>query len=140
ENFSRSADDGTISAEVVEQTRDQVMDLMKQALKPEFLNRVDEIIMFTPLTKDDIRSIVKMQLSSLRGMLQHNGVELEVTPAAVEWLADNGYDPMFGARPVKRTIQRYVVNDLSKQILAGNVNREKPIVIDSSDGELKYKN
>ncbi len=140
ENFAAAFEGGGVSPAVVEQTREQVMEMMKQRLKPEFLNRVDEIIMFTPLTRDDIRSIVRIQIGALCSMLDKNGVKLHVSDTAVEWLTDNGYDPMFGARPVKRTIQRHIVNDLSKQILAGAVNREHPIVIDCRNGELTFQN
>ncbi len=140
ENFSKAYEGGRIPDEVVDKTKGEVMEMLKKTLKPEFLNRIDEIIMFSPLTRDDIGSIVKMQIGSLHSMLAQNNIDLEVTDSAIQWLADNGYDPMFGARPVKRTIQRYVVNDLSKQILAGTVNREKPIVIDCQDGRLVYRN
>ena len=125
---------------MVEKTREQVIDLMKQSLKPEFLNRIDEIVMFTPLTRKDVIRIVGIQIGIIGRMLKENGIALEVTGKAQEWLADQGYDPMFGARPVKRAIQNYVVNDLSKQILAGKVNREKPIVIDADANGLTYKN
>ena len=121
-------------------SRDNVVDMLKQTLKPEFLNRIDEIVMFTPLTKEDVFRIVGIQVRSLTKMLAANGIELEVTPAAQEWLARRGYDPMYGARPVKRTIQRYIVNDLSKKILAGEVEKERPIVIDATAEALTYDN
>ncbi len=140
ENFSKGYDGTKIPQEVVDRTRNEVVDMLKQTLKPEFLNRIDEIVMFTPLTRDDVYRIVGMQIRSLAGMLASNGIELQVTPAAQEWLADHGYDPMYGARPVKRTIQRYVVNDLSRKILAGDVERERPIVIDVAGDSLSYSN
>ena len=130
----------TIPQEVIDRTRDNVVDMLKQTLKPEFLNRIDEIVMFTPLTKEDVFRIVGIQVRSLTKMLAANGIELEVTPAAQEWLARRGYDPMYGARPVKRTIQRYIVNDLSKKILAGEVEKERPIVIDATAEALTYDN
>ncbi len=141
DNFTAAENkEGEIPSEVVEKTREQVIDLMKQSLKPEFLNRIDEIVMFTPLTRKDVIRIVGIQIGIIGRMLKENGIALEVTGKAQEWLADQGYDPMFGARPVKRAIQNYVVNDLSKQILAGKVNREKPIVIDADANGLTYKN
>ena len=117
-----------------------IMDMLKQTLKPEFLNRIDEIVMFTPLTKENVYEIVGIQIRSLTKMLAENGIELQVTPKAQEWLARQGYDPMYGARPVKRTIQRYIVNDLSKKILAGDVEKERPIVIDAANDTLTYRN
>jgi ATP-dependent Clp protease ATP-binding subunit ClpB len=140
ENFSKGYDGETIPQEVIDRTRDNVVDMLKQTLKPEFLNRIDEIVMFTPLTKEDVFRIVGIQVRSLTKMLAANGIELEVTPAAQEWLARRGYDPMYGARPVKRTIQRYIVNDLSKKILAGEVEKERPIVIDATAEALTYDN
>ncbi len=140
ENFSKGYDGETIPQEVIDRTRDNVVDMLKQTLKPEFLNRVDEIVMFTPLTKEDVFRIVGIQVRSLTKMLAANGIELEVTPAAQEWLARRGYDPVYGARPGKRTIQRYIVNDLSKKILAGEVEKERPIVIDATAEALTYDN
>ncbi len=141
ENFSKgAAADGTVSAETVEQTRRDVIELLKQQLKPEFLNRIDEIVMFEPLTQHDIEKIVEMQMNTIRKMLAHNGISLDYSEAAKRWIAAAGYDAMFGARPVKRVIQREVVNELSKRILSGDVNREKPISIDEKDGALTFAN
>ena len=140
ENFSRDFDGKKIPEEVVERTRREVIDLLKQQLKPEFLNRIDEIVMFEPLTRRDIERIVDIQLGIVRKMLEENGIRLEYTDAARKWIANAGYDPLYGARPVKRTIQRYVVNDLSKRILAGEVDRSKPISIDADDKGLTFKN
>ena len=141
ENFSKgAAADGTVSAETVECTRRDVIELLKQQLKPEFLNRIDEIVMFEPLTQHDIEKIVDMQMNTIRKMLAHNGISLDYTERAKRWIAAAGYDAMFGARPVKRVIQREVVNELSKRILAGDVNREKPISIDEKDGALTFAN
>ena len=140
ENFSEAFDGKKLAPEVIEKTRREVIDLLKQQLKPEFLNRIDEIVMFEPLTRRDIERIVDIQLGIVRKMLEENGIRLEYTDAARKWIADAGYDPLYGARPVKRTIQRYVVNDLSKRILAGEVDRSKPISIDADDKGLTFKN
>ena len=141
DNFSKAAKpDGTVAPEVLEQTRRDVIDLLKQQLKPEFLNRIDEIVMFEPLTQKDIEKIVDIQMGTIRRMLSQNGITLDYTERAKKWIASAGYDAMFGARPVKRVIQREVVNELSKRILAGDVNREKPISIDEQDGKLTFAN
>ena len=140
ENFSEAFDGKKLVPEVIEKTRREVIDLLKQQLKPEFLNRIDEIVMFEPLTRRDIERIVDIQLGIVRKMLEENGIRLEYTDAARKWIANAGYDPLYGARPVKRTIQRYVVNDLSKRILAGEVDRSKPISIDADDKGLTFKN
>ena len=124
---------------MVERTRREVIDLLKQQLKPEFLNRIDEIVMFEPLTRREIERIVDIQLGIVRRMLAENGIRLEYSDKAREWIASAGYDPLYGARPVKRTIQRYVVNDLSKRILAGDVDRSKPIAIDATDEGLTFR-
>ena len=140
ENFSAAFDGEKLSADVVERTRRDVVEMLKMHLKPEFLNRIDEIVMFEPLTRHDIEQIVDIQMGIIRRMLSENGITLDYTPAAKRLIAQMGYDPLFGARPVKRVIQREVVNDLSKRILAGEVNREKPILIDASDEKLKFTN
>ena len=139
ENFA-NFDGNKVPAEVLERTRREVIDLMKQQLKPEFLNRIDEIVMFEPLTRHDIERIVDLQLGSVRKLLAENNIRLEYTAKAREWIATAGYDPLYGARPVKRTIQRYVVNDLSKRILAGEVDRSKPISIDADANGLTFSN
>ncbi len=126
--------------EVVEKTKAQVLDMLKQTIRPEFLNRIDETIMFTPLNRAEIEEIVGLQVKSVSKMLATNGITLTVTPAALSLLADEGYDPEFGARPVKRVIHRLVLNRLSKDILAQTVDKSKPIVIDAVDGELKFTN
>ncbi len=126
--------------EVVSRTKEDVLDMLKQKIRPEFLNRIDEIVMFTPLDKKEIQEIVDIQVRSVRKMLAANGVELNITREALELLAEDGYDPEFGARPVKRTIQRLVLNQLSKDILAQKVDREHPIVIDREGDELVFKN
>ena len=140
ENFAEAFNGEKLAPEVVEKTRRDVIDLLKQQLKPEFLNRIDEIVIFEPLTRKDIERIVDIQLGVVRRMLAENGIRLEYSEKAREWIAAAGYDPLYGARPVKRTIQRYVVNDLSKRILAGDVNREQPIRIDADDKGLTFAN
>lgn len=126
--------------DIISRTKQDVMDRLKQIIRPEFLNRIDETVMFTPLSKKEILEIVELQVRSVKKMLQTNGITLEVTPAALDLLAEDGYDPEFGARPVKRTIQRLVLNQLSKDILAQKVDREHPITIDVRDGELVFVN
>ena len=140
ENFAEAFNGKKLPEEVVERTRLAVIDLLKQQLKPEFLNRIDEIVMFEPLTHKDIERIVDIQLGIVRKMLSENGIRLEYSDKAREWIAAAGYDPLYGARPVKRVIQRYVVNDLSKRILAGEVDRSKPISIDADDKGLTFAN
>ncbi|MCD7933066.1 MAG: ATP-dependent chaperone ClpB [Tannerellaceae bacterium] len=126
--------------EVMDKTKVQVLELLKKTIRPEFLNRIDEIIMFTPLNEQEIRKIVKLQLDILKGMLDKNGIELNFTPEALTFIAEEGYDPQFGARPVKRVIQKYVLNELSKELLAGHINKNHPITIDIENGELVFKN
>ena len=140
ENFAEAFNGKKLPEEVVERTRLAVIDLLKQQLKPEFLNRIDEIVMFEPLTHKDIERIVDIQLGIVRKMLSENGIRLEYSDKAREWIAAAGYDPLYGARPVKRVIQRYVVNDLSKRILAGEVDRSKPISIDAGKDGLTFAN
>ena len=126
--------------DIIARTKQDVMDRLKQIIRPEFLNRIDETVMFTPLSKKEILEIVELQVRSVKKMLQTNGITLEVTPAALDLLAEDGYDPEFGARPVKRTIQRLVLNQLSKDILAQKVDREHPITIDVRDDQLVFVN
>lgn len=126
--------------EVLDETRQRVMDMLKQTIRPEFLNRIDETIMFLPLTKEQIAEVVRLQMRSVGRMLAEQGFKIDVSDEAISLLADLGYDPEFGARPVKRAIQRYVLNDLSKKILAEEVNRDKPILIDALDGKLVFRN
>lgn len=126
--------------EVIDTTRNLVFELLKKQMRPEFLNRIDEIIMFTPLDEAQIAQIVTMQMQNVAKMLAKNGIELHTTTAAIEVLAQTGYNPEFGARPVKRAIQEMVLNQLSKTIIAQQVNRDKPIVIDAENGELIFKN
>jgi len=116
--------------EVFERTRQQVFDLLKESIRPEFINRVDEIIMFTPLSHHEIKQIVMLQFNRIKDMLAQNGVKLEISEAAVEWITNAGFDPVYGARPIKRVMQKYILNELSKQILAGSIDRDKTITVD----------
>ena len=127
-------------AQVIEKTKEQLFALLQQTLRPEFLNRVDELIMFTPLTKEQIKEIVRMQMRNLEKMLNLESTQLEVTEKAIDWLAENGYDPQFGARPVKRVIQRMVLNELSKLILSGNISKEGHLRIDFNGKHLVFEN
>ena len=126
--------------EVIDKAKVAVMDMLKKTIRPEFLNRIDETIMFLPLTKEQIGGVVRLQLERVKDMLEPQGIELQWTDPAINYLSDVGYDPEFGARPVKRAIQRYVLNDLSKSLLAGTVNRDKPVVIDCFGEGLVFRN
>ena len=125
---------------VIADTKAKVMDMLKKTIRPEFLNRIDETIMFLPLTREEIAQVVTLQMNAVRKMLESQGFNISITPAAINYLADEGYDPEFGARPVKRAIQRCVLNDLSRKILADEVSREKPIVIDAEEQHLVFRN
>ena len=138
ENFSKMTEENRL--EVTEKTKMQVLDMLKQTIRPEFLNRIDETIMFTPLNQKEIEEIVGLQIRSVQKMLSANGVELKVSPAAMRYLAEEGYDPEFGARPVKRAIHRLVLNRLSKDILAQKVDKDRPIVIDVHGEDLIFTN
>ena len=126
--------------EVIDKAKVAVMDMLKKTIRPEFLNRIDETIMFLPLTKEQIGDVVRLQLERVKDMLEPQGIELQWTDPAINYLSDVGYDPEFGARPVKRAIQRYVLNDLSKSLLAGTVNRDKPVIIDCFGEGLVFRN
>lgn len=138
ENFEKMTDAN--KGEVIEKTKNQVLDMLKSNIRPEFLNRIDEIIMFTPLSKKEIQQIVALQINAVKRTLEKNGIELNITDKAVDLLADEGYDPEFGARPVKRVIQREILNRLSKDILAGNVDKDRSITIDASGEEFIFRN
>jgi ATP-dependent Clp protease ATP-binding subunit ClpB len=138
ENFEKLTPEN--KDEVVETTKKQVLEMLKQTIRPEFLNRIDETIMFTPLTEKEIEQIVVLQFNGIKKMLATNGITLEITPAAVHYIAEEGYDPEFGARPVKRVIHRLVLNRLSKDILAQKVDKERPIIIDAKNDELVFSN
>ncbi|GAB1373204.1 ATP-dependent chaperone ClpB [Bacteroidales bacterium] len=126
--------------ELLEKTRAEVMELLKNNVRPEFLNRIDEIIMFHPLTKSDIREIVKMQLEGISAMMQEKGLRLEYSEYAMEYLCSKGYDPAYGARPVKRVLQKELVNELAKEILKGGLNKDKPVIVDYFDDILVFRN
>jgi ATP-dependent Clp protease ATP-binding subunit ClpB len=126
--------------EVVENTKREVLDLLKQTIRPEFLNRIDEVIMFQPLLLKDIREIIRIQLTDLKGQLAKSGVILEFTDYALDYLAENGFDPQFGARPLKRLIQKQIVNQLSKKLLSGTIDKTKPVLVDVFDGTVVFRN
>ena len=134
------ANGGDVTTEVVEQTRREVVEMLKRELKPEFLNRVDEIVMFEPLSEKNIAEIVDIQLAKVYKMLKDVGVEMRVTDNARRWIAHAGFDVAYGARPVKRVIQREVVNELSKRILAAIIDKSKPIIIDVAKDKLSFSN
>ena len=138
ENFERMT--AANRPQVIAETKTQVLDLLKKSIRPEFLNRIDEVIMFTPLDESEIRRIVDLQLKNVQKMLAANGIALQFTDQAVTYLAEKGYDPQFGARPVKRVIQDLVLNRLSKEILGGKIHRERPVVVGFDGGELHFKN
>jgi len=126
--------------QVVENTKAQVLDLLRQTIRPEFLNRIDEVIMFQPLMINDIREIIRIQLNDLKEQLAKNGVILQFTDYALEFLAENGFDPQFGARPLKRLIQKRIVNELSKKLLSGSIDKSKPVLVDVFDGTVVFRN
>jgi ATP-dependent Clp protease ATP-binding subunit ClpB len=126
--------------EVVEKTRLEVLNLLRQTIRPEFLNRIDEVIMFQPLLKSEIKGIIKIQLDSLRELVAKNGIDLRFGDYAIDYLAENGFDPQFGARPLKRLIQKEIVNKLSKRILAGDIDKSHPVLVDVFDGTVVFRN
>ena len=126
--------------QVVEETKAEVMNMLKKTIRPEFLNRIDETIMFQPLNKNEIEQIVRLQINGIKKMLEENGVTLQMSDQAVDFIATAGYDPEFGARPVKRAIQRYLLNDLSKKLLSQEVDRTKPIIVERSSEGLIFRN
>jgi len=125
---------------VAEKAKVEVMNLLKQTIRPEFLNRVDEIIMFQPLKKRELKKIIEIQLRSIQHLVKENQIELSYTPYTLDYLSENGFDPQFGARPLKRLIQREIVNQLSKRILAGDIDKTKPVIIDVFDGLVVFRN
>ena len=126
--------------EVIEKTKEAVLNMLKQTIRPEFLNRIDETIMFTPLSEKEIEEIVSLQIDNIKKMLEKNGVTLEITPKALGLIAAEGYDPEFGARPVKRVIHRLILNQLSKDLLAQKVDRSKPIIVDTENDQIVFRN
>ncbi len=138
ENFQGISDSNI--GEIMERTREQLLDLLKKTIRPEFLNRIDETIIFTPLSRDDIREITRLQFKRIADRLDKQGVEVKITDKAIDWIGVAGYDPQYGARPVKRLLQKYILNELSKKILEGKITKGKPIVIDVVNDELVFTN
>ncbi|HZH01557.1 MAG TPA: type VI secretion system ATPase TssH, partial [Flavisolibacter sp.] len=126
--------------DVLERTKAEVMNRLKETIRPEFLNRVDEIILFQPLMRKEIRGIIRIQLENLKQLVAENGIELQFSEYLLDYLAENGFDPQFGARPLKRLIQKEIVNGLSKKILAGQVDKSHPVLVDVFDGVVIFRN
>jgi ATP-dependent Clp protease ATP-binding subunit ClpB len=126
--------------EVVARTKNQLFELLKQTIRPEFLNRIDELIMFTPLSREELKDIVKLQFKQVQQTLEEMGIHLEASDEALDWLAQLGYDPQFGARPLKRVIQKRILNELSKDILAGKVDKESKIKLDVFENQFVFLN
>jgi ATP-dependent Clp protease ATP-binding subunit ClpB len=126
--------------EVTRKAKGEVMNLLRQTIRPEFLNRVDEIIMFSPLMKKQIMGIVQIQLAELQKMVRENGIDLQYSDYLLEFLSEQGYDPQFGARPLKRLIQKQIINSLSKRILAGDIDKTKKVLVDVFDGVVVFRN
>jgi ATP-dependent Clp protease ATP-binding subunit ClpB len=141
DNFEKIKEDDPEGREkIIDKTKEEVLELLKKTIRPEFLNRIDDIIMFTPLSFSEVREIVVHQLDKVKNTLAENGIALDFTSMAIDFLAKEGYDPQFGARPVKRVIQRLVLNELSKELLGGKIDKDHPITIDSDSNELLFKN
>ena len=138
ENFERVNESN--KEEVVESTKVEVMSLLRQTIRPEFLNRIDEVIMFQPLMKKEIKGIIRIQLDNLKELVAKSGIQLEFSDYALDYLAENGYDPQFGARPLKRLIQKQIINQLSKRILSGDIDKIKPVLVDVFDGVVVFRN
>jgi ATP-dependent Clp protease ATP-binding subunit ClpB len=138
ENFEKVNENN--KEEVVESTKAEVISLLRQTIRPEFLNRIDEVIMFQPLMKKEIKGIISIQLNSLKELVAKSGIQLEFGDYALDYLAENGYDPQFGARPLKRLIQKEIINQLSKRILAGDIDKTKPVLVDVFDGVVVFRN
>ena len=138
ENFEKV--DESNKEQVVESTKAEVISLLRQTIRPEFLNRIDEVIMFQPLMKKEIKGIIGIQLDNLKELVAKNGIQLEFSDYALDFLAENGYDPQFGARPLKRLIQKEIINQLSKRILAGDIDKAKPVLVDVFDGVVVFRN
>lgn len=138
ENFEKVNEDNIET--VVDSTKAEVMELLKKTIRPELLNRIDEIIMFQPLMRKEIKGIIQIQLNGLKKLVAQNGIQLEFSEYALDYLAEFGYDPQFGARPLKRLIQKQIVNQLSKRILAGDIDKQKPVLVDVFDGNVVFRN
>ena len=126
--------------EIIERTRIDVIEVLKASVRPEFLNRIDETIIFHPLTKENVRDILKLQIKGVQEIMEEKGLKLEFSRYAMDYLCSKGYDPSYGARPVKRLLQRELVNELAKAILEGRLNKEKPIIVDYFDDMLVFRN
>src|SRR5690606_13010757 len=138
ENFSRL--DDMNKDEVIAKTKDEVFELLQKSMRPEFLNRIDEVIMFTPLIRDEIGDIVRMQFQRVQRQLSEQNISLSASEDAIDWLGQLGYDPVYGARPLKRVIQKRILNELSKEILAGKVSKDSVIQLDVFDGQFVFLN
>lgn len=125
---------------VVEKTKVEVMNRLRETIRPEFLNRVDEIILFQPLMRTEIKGIIQIQLDNLKELVAKNGIELQFSNYLIDYLVENGFDPQFGARPLKRLIQKEIVNQLSKKILAGSIDKSHPVLVDVFDGVVVFRN
>jgi ATP-dependent Clp protease ATP-binding subunit ClpB len=135
-NFDMKDKESTLA-----KTKNEVFELLRRTMRPEFLNRIDETVMFLPLDRKNIHQIVKIQFKQIADLMyKNNGIELEATPQAIDWLSELGYDPQFGARPLKRVLQRKVLNELSKMILGGTVDKEKKILVDAIDHQVIFRN
>ena len=137
-NFKKLDDENR--DEVIAKTKNELFELLKQTIRPEFLNRIDELIMFTPLNRSEIRNIVDLQFKHVQETLAEMGVEIEASVEALDWLAELGYDPQFGARPLKRVIQKRILNELSKEILAGKIDKDSKIKLDTFDNKFVFLN
>lgn len=126
--------------EATEKSKTEVMNLLRSTIRPEFLNRVDDIIMFHPLLRKEIKNIINIQLNQLKKLVESSGIHLHFTDYTVDYLAENGFDPQFGARPLKRLIQKEIVNNLSKRILAGDIDRDQNVLVDVFDGVVVFRN
>ena len=138
ENFKGLDDDNR--DEIIAKTKNELFDLLKQTIRPEFLNRIDELIMFTPLNRNELRDIVGLQFKGVQNTLEEMGIYIEASEEALDWLAQLGYDPQFGARPLKRVIQKRILNELSKSILSGKVDKESRIKLDMFDNQFVFMN
>ena len=130
----------TLKKTLLAKSKNEVYDLLKKVIRPEFLNRIDEVIMFEPLSREDVTSIVKIQFHQIKQHLAEQNITISITDEAIEWLAQLGYDPQFGARPVKRVMQKHILNELSKQILASTVNKDKEILVDMFNNKFVFRN
>jgi ATP-dependent Clp protease ATP-binding subunit ClpB len=138
ENFERVTEKN--KEDVVESTKAEVMNLLRQTIRPEFLNRIDEVIMFQPLMKKEIKGIINIQLQQLKQLVAQSGIQLQFSEYVLEFLSENGYDPQLGARPLKRLIQKEIVNQLSRRILAGDIDKSIPVLVDVFDGNVVFRN